>query len=58
MVEALVPAGAALRIGSTPANNVIAVGPEEALPSVATSITASPLFKSLTATAGMRLSIC
>jgi len=58
MVEALVPAGAAVRIGSTPASNVIAVGPEAALPSVATSITASPLLKSLTETAGMRLNIC
>src|SRR5207245_1750027 len=57
-VTALVPGGAALKIGSTPASIVIAVGPALELPSVATSITASPLFRSAIVTAGMRLNIC
>src|SRR6516164_11222381 len=58
MVEARAPEGAALRIGSTPASRVMAIGAELELPWVATSMTASPLFKSLSETAGMRLSIC
>src|SRR5260370_22059852 len=44
MVEALGPAGAAVRIGSTPASKVISAGPQAALPSVATTITAAPWF--------------
>ena len=58
MVEALVPAGAAERIGSTPASSVIAVGRAVELPSVATSRTASPFCNSETETVGMRLNIC
>jgi hypothetical protein len=55
---AAAPLGAAVKIGSTPAINVIAVGAELALPSVATSITASPFCRSEIVTPGMRLSIC
>ena len=58
IVEALVPAGAAERIGSTPASSVIAVGPAAELPSVATSKTASPFCNSAIETAGMRPNIC
>jgi hypothetical protein len=57
-VAALVPAGAALRIGSTPESRVIAVGSDFALPGVATSMTASPLFNSDIDSEGMRASIC
>ena len=58
--ERMVPAwlGAAVRIGSTPLNRMIAVEGESALPSVATIIKASPFCKSASVTAGMRLNIC
>jgi len=51
------PAGAAVRIGSTPLNSVIAVTPPAAVPSVLTIITASPFCKSARVAAGSRLSI-
>jgi hypothetical protein len=57
-MEALAPFGDALRIGSTPEIILIAVGSDDALPSVATNITASPLLRSEIESAGMRLSIC
>src|SRR5579872_3602543 len=50
--------GDADRIGSTPLNSVIAVGWVLAVPCVVTIITASPLCKSASETAGIRLSIC
>ncbi len=49
--------GAACRIGSTPLIKVIAV-PVPAVPSVETSMTASPLCRSASDDAGIRLSIC
>jgi hypothetical protein len=58
VAAAFVPAGAAVKIGSTPASIVITVGCEPALPSVATNTTASPLFRSDNGIAGMRANIC
>jgi hypothetical protein len=51
-------AGEAVKMGSTPASNVIAVTPPDVVPSVVTIITASPFCKSAIVAAGMRLSIC
>ena len=50
--------GEAERIGSTPLNNVIAVGWVSAVPCVVTIITASPFCKSASCTAGIRFNIC
>ena len=58
IVAAAARLGAAVSMGSTPEISVIAVGAEVALPSVATSITASPFCRSEIATLGIRLSIC
>ena len=58
IVAARLSFGDAVRIGSTPVSKVIAVGAEFALPSVATTITASSFFRSPTVTAGIRLNIC
>src|SRR5579864_4754044 len=58
IIAAPAPAGAALRIGSTPEISLMAVGTEDEVPSVVTTITASPLFKSETEIPGIRLSIC
>src|SRR5581483_8144295 len=57
-MEAARPLGDAERIASTPVSKVIIVGSELAVPSVATIITVSPLWRSARFTAGIRLSIC
>src|SRR5882724_8905598 len=50
--------GEACRIGSTPPSSVITVDGVVAVPSVATSITASPFCKSPSVAAGMWLMTC
>src|SRR5260370_39841062 len=55
---ALIPLGAAVRIGSTPLNSVIAVTSDPVVPGVETIMTASSFCKSASVTAGKRLIIC
>ena len=49
---------AATRMGSTPLSRIMTVDGEVAVPSVATTIKASPFCKSLSVTAGIRFNIC
>src|SRR5436305_9856110 len=58
IVAAAAPLGTAVSIGSMPEIRVIAVGAEVALPSVATTIIASPFCRSEIDALGMRLNIC
>src|SRR5260370_24266954 len=51
---ALIPLGAAVRIGSTPLSNVIAVTSDPVVPGVETIMTASSFCKSASVTAGKR----
>src|SRR5258708_2668109 len=55
---ALIPLGAAVRIGSTPLSNVIAVTSDPVLPAVEAIMTAPSLYKSPSVTAAQPLIMC